>query len=202
MQLVLMALFCASVRRDSVSLLKFPFRSHVNIFSCEIPYVYRLRYSYSYSFSYVSFQYSIVLFIFMLSMLFLIAVIHPFLLYLMLSSPCIDDSTKSSMLASLLVPFFQDIYILCHLSDIRSCASLSTFLSFYSICLIFCLVHFKNGLEYLTSRKAEILIPLMRFLLKNLVSRSFLVRLRYSFLAFSFISICLIISGSNIPKYL
>ena len=31
-----MALSCAAIRRDSVSLLKFPFLSHVHVLSCEI----------------------------------------------------------------------------------------------------------------------------------------------------------------------
>ena len=31
-----MALFCVVFRRDSVSLLKFPFLGHVQVFSCEI----------------------------------------------------------------------------------------------------------------------------------------------------------------------
>ena len=34
--LVLMALFCADIRRGSVSLLKFPFLSHNRVFSCEM----------------------------------------------------------------------------------------------------------------------------------------------------------------------
>ena len=34
--LVLMVLSCAPIRRDSVSLLKFPFLSHVQVLSCEI----------------------------------------------------------------------------------------------------------------------------------------------------------------------
>ena len=34
--LVLMALFCAAIRRDSVSLWKFPFLSQVQVFSCEM----------------------------------------------------------------------------------------------------------------------------------------------------------------------
>ena len=34
--LVLTALFCAAIRRDSVSFLKFPFLSHVQVLSCEI----------------------------------------------------------------------------------------------------------------------------------------------------------------------
>ena len=40
--LVLMALFCAAIRRDSVSLLKFPFLSHVLVFSCEMSLFSRL----------------------------------------------------------------------------------------------------------------------------------------------------------------
>ena len=35
--LVLMVSFCAAIRRDSVSLLKFPFLSYVQVFSCKIP---------------------------------------------------------------------------------------------------------------------------------------------------------------------
>ena len=45
-------------------------------------------------------------------------------------------------------------------------------------------------------------IPLMRFLLQGLVSRSFLVRLRCSFIIFSFIFACLMRYAFNIPKYL
>ena len=31
-----MALFCAAIRKDAGSLLKFPFLSHIQVFSCEI----------------------------------------------------------------------------------------------------------------------------------------------------------------------
>ena len=41
--LVLMALFCAAIWRDSVSLLKFPFLSHVQVLSCEILFISRLN---------------------------------------------------------------------------------------------------------------------------------------------------------------
>ena len=34
-----MALSCAAIRRDSVSLLKFPFLSHVLVLSCEILFI-------------------------------------------------------------------------------------------------------------------------------------------------------------------
>ena len=45
--LVLMALFCAAIRRNSVSLLKLPYFSHVEIFWCEISLVCCLKYPYS-----------------------------------------------------------------------------------------------------------------------------------------------------------
>ena len=41
--LVLMALFCAAIRRDSVSLLKFPFLSHVQVLLCEMLSISRLK---------------------------------------------------------------------------------------------------------------------------------------------------------------
>ena len=40
------------------------------------------------------------------------------------------------------------------------------------------------------------------FLQQNLVSRSFIVLLRYSFCTFSFIFVCLMVSAPNIPRYL
>ena len=40
--LVLTALFCAAIRRDSVFLLKFPFLSHVQVLSCEMLFISRL----------------------------------------------------------------------------------------------------------------------------------------------------------------
>ena len=42
-----MALFCAAIRRDLVSLLRLPFLSHVLVFSWEISLEYRLKYPYS-----------------------------------------------------------------------------------------------------------------------------------------------------------
>ena len=41
--LVLIALFCAAIRRDSVSLLRFPFLCHVHVFLCEMSIVSRLK---------------------------------------------------------------------------------------------------------------------------------------------------------------
>ena len=42
-----MALFCAAVRRDSDSLLKLPFLCHIQVFSCEMSLVCRLKCPYS-----------------------------------------------------------------------------------------------------------------------------------------------------------
>ena len=81
--LVFMALFCAAIRRDLVSLLKFPFHRHFLVFSCEISSVCRSKYPYSRFSFHFGFLIIIVLLIFMLSVLFLIAVIILSLLYLM-----------------------------------------------------------------------------------------------------------------------
>ena len=40
--LVLMALFCAAIRRDSISLFKYPFLSNIQVFTCKILLVSRL----------------------------------------------------------------------------------------------------------------------------------------------------------------
>ena len=45
--LVLMALFCAAIRRDSVSLLRSLFLRHFQVFSCEMSLVCRLKCQYS-----------------------------------------------------------------------------------------------------------------------------------------------------------
>ena len=41
--LVLMALFCVALRRHSVSPLRFPFLSHIQVFSCEMLLISRLK---------------------------------------------------------------------------------------------------------------------------------------------------------------
>ena len=76
---------CATIRRDSVSLLMFPFLSHVLVFPCEMSSVCRLKYPYSCFSSHTCFV-VIVLLNFMLSMLFLVTVIRLSLLFWMHSS--------------------------------------------------------------------------------------------------------------------
>ena len=77
-----------------------------------------------------------------------------------------------------------------------------SFLVLWSICLSSSLVYFKNGPEYLTRNTAQVFIPLIRSQFHSFVSSNFLVHLRYSFLIFSFISSCFMLSAFNIPKYL
>ena len=108
-----MALFCAAIRRDSVFLLRFPFRRHIEVFSCDIWPVCHLKYPYSYFSSHFYFLVIVVLFVPILSLLLLAAVICLSLPFLMLSSSTrIDAFTLSLMLASLLPPSFFDIYSL------------------------------------------------------------------------------------------
>ena len=60
------------------------------------------------------------------------------------------------------------------------------FLVLWFICLSSFLIHLKNGTKYPTRGTTQLFIPLMRFLLQRLALRSFLIRLRYSFLSFLF----------------
>ena len=68
-----MALFCAAIRRDSVSLLKFPFLSHVQVFSFEILFISRLKHPLSCFSSRFCFLVSFILLVTMLSVSFLMA---------------------------------------------------------------------------------------------------------------------------------
>ena len=90
---------------------------------------------------------------------------------------------------------------LCHLSDKVLCIVIY-FLVLCFIRLSSSLVHFKNSPAYLTMKIVQVFIPFLRFLLQTLVSRSFLILPRFSFLIFFFISICPMVSVTNILKYL
>ena len=110
--LVLMALFYASIRSDSVSLLKFPFLSHIHVFSCEMLLVSRLKCPYGCFSSHFCFLTISVLLIHVLSVLFLVAIISlppHFSMYSL--SRCIDASALFSILANPL-PLFLDTYSL------------------------------------------------------------------------------------------
>ena len=109
--LVLIALSCAAIRRDSVSLLKFPFRSHVHVLSCEILFMSRLKRPWSCFPSHVCFLVIVILLFIVFLASFLVAVMSPpscFRIYSL--SRCMDASTLSSMLASPLPPSFLETY--------------------------------------------------------------------------------------------
>ena len=72
-----MALFCAAIRRGSVSLLKFPFLSHVQVLSCEMLFISRLKRPWSCFPSHFCFLVVVILLYIVLSVLFLMAVISP-----------------------------------------------------------------------------------------------------------------------------
>ena len=93
------------------------------------------------------------------------------------------------MLASPLPSTFLDTL---SMSSLRCTASwiVINLLVLSSIYLSYPLVHFKNGLKYLTRGTAQMFISLMKFLQQNLVLRSFLVLLRCSFHIFIFIFVC------------
>ena len=99
-------LFCAAIRIDSVSLLRFHFPNHIHVFSWEISPVCPIQLLF-YSFLVPSI---VALFVLMLSLMSLADVLS-LLVFLMLSW-CfrIDGSTQSSILTRLLPPSFLNAY--------------------------------------------------------------------------------------------
>ena len=74
--LVLMALFYAAIRRDPVSLLKFSFLSHIQVFLCEMLLISHLKHTVLFFFPFY-FLVIVILLVFVLSVSFLVAVISP-----------------------------------------------------------------------------------------------------------------------------
>ena len=103
------SLFCAAVRKDSVSLFGFPFLGHIQVFPPEISSVCHLKYSsnhFSYNFC---FEVIVVLLIFVL---FLLGVIRPFLLFYIVVLEFLYWYIKAivNVGASSLCPSFLDTY--------------------------------------------------------------------------------------------
>ena len=123
-------LFCAAIRKDSVSLLRLRFLSRVQACSCEISLVCPLKYLYSFSSSHFCFPAIFILLLLVLSVMFLVRVVSLTLrLFMQSSSHCIDASTLSWMLASPLLPFFlTNTVCLRHLWDVMLYASSWVFL--------------------------------------------------------------------------
>ena len=106
------------------------------------------------------------------------------------------------MLAILFLSFFL-IHIFCQrrLWDVMPYVLSLIFLSLVHL-FEFVSDPLEKGPEYLTSGKAQVCIPLIRFLPESFVSSSFLVLLRYSFWILPFICTCLMVSAFKMPKYL
>ena len=121
--------FCAAVRRDTDSLLRFSFLSHIQAFLCEISIVCRFKYPY-YSFSsHFRFLVIIVLPIPVLFVLFLVVVIS--LLCSFLCSLRVVVSISGHRLVCwwvLFLFFLTHIVYLCYLWDDKPCASSLVFL--------------------------------------------------------------------------
>ena len=179
-----MVSFCAAIRRDSISLLRFPFLNHVKLFSCEISLVFRSKCPCSCFSSHFCF---LVLFCFLF---FLFVFVFLFLFFLCLCSlqlvflcPFLDGLRvvasmyqRNPQYWQVLSPLFSwCLLFVSYLGCMALCIVMS-FLVLWSICWSSSLVHFKNNPEDLTRGTAQGLILLRIFLRYN-----FLVLLRYSF---------------------
>ena len=98
----------------------------------------------------------------------------------------IDASTLSWMLKRLRSPSFLDTYNLS-VSFLR-CKTISIIMTFFcSLVYLFMFsVHFKCVPEYFTTGIAQVFIHSMKFLLSSMISGSFIVLVRYSFIYFLF----------------
>ena len=175
-----MTLFSAAIRRNSVSLLRFPFLSHFQVFLWEISFVVWsvLRvFSFPFLFSdYFCFIATRIVSIF---------------------SDCCNQSSSA-----LVYVIFESFYR-CINTILNACESSSTFLTLslstlslgcMALCIVMNVLFFGPFVEVLLWSilrmvpsilwdvgTAQIFIPLMRFLLCSLVSSCFLVLQKYSF---------------------
>ena len=143
-----MALFCAAVRRDSVSPLRFPFFIHVQVFSCEISLICHLKYSYNCFSTHFCFL-VILLLIIVWFVSFLVVVISLSLLFFYVvfesSYRCIDAVFNAGESSSI----FFSWHILSLLSLV--CKALSIVISFlvlWSICWSSFLLYFNYYYYY------------------------------------------------------
>ena len=148
-------------------------------------------------FCHFCFLFIAVLLIIVLFVLFLSSVFSLALFFL-----CYPRDILSRYQRNLKCFFSWHIYPVYIVSGCKALCIVMGFRVLWFICWSSSLVHFKNDTEYLTKRTAKLFIPLMRSLLYSLVSSSFFVLPRHSFFIFSFISACLMVSASNISKYL
>ena len=173
-----MALFCTAIKRDSVSLLRFPFLCHVQVFSFESSLFCCLKCPYGFSSNFC----------------FLVLSVDAWVV-------CIDFGRSNQSSSAFFHVVFESLYW-CIDAIFNPGKSPSSFFSWhiqsvYVICGIYSPMHryeFSCSLVHLfqflpcplqewsrISYNLISYIPLMRFLLYSLVSSSFLVLLEYSF---------------------
>ena len=176
--LVLTALFCAAIRKESVSLLRFPFFNHVHVFSCKIPLVSRLIKPCSCLLSIFFFvdvyvvcivaghcnlSLSMIVYVIFVSLYrYINAIFNPGKTFYFFFSWHLQ-----SMSALRCKAFYTIVNCLVHLSTSWSSS-----------------IHLKNFSEYLTSKTAQEFISLMGSLRCSCVLSSFLVPLWNSFFSF------------------
>ena len=176
--------FCCYQKRFSFSLkVSFFFSPCLKVFWWEISLVCCLKYPYSCFSFHFCFLLIVGLLIFVLFMAFLFAIISLSLQFFS-SNRRINAIFNASVFFLLLFlwhitlsPSFLGCKVLC---------IVMYFLVLCSICWSSFLVHFKICPKYLTRGTAQVFTPLTRFLLYSLVSSSFLVLQKYSFLFFLF----------------
>ena len=147
-----MALCCAALKRDSVSLFVFPLLGHVQAISRPILPVYRLKYSLSCFLRIFLFE-ILLLCVFMLTLLLLATVISFSLLFsLQFSSLLIVASTQSLMLSSTL-PLLDTYFLSISSVGFKVLCIVINFLVLGSFCLSFppipCTFKERSNVSYL-----------------------------------------------------
>ena len=154
--LCIFTFFWAAIWRDSISLLKCPFLSHVQVSLCEILLGCCMKYPYSCFSSYFCFLVIIFLLIMMLAMLVTIIRLSLFSFYVVINSLywCIHAifSTAESS-SSFLSRHILSIYVIFRMWSKVKWFVIS-FLVLWFICASSFLIYFKNGPKYLTRRTA------------------------------------------------
>ena len=135
--LVLTALFCAVIRKDSVSLLRFSFLSNVQVFSCEISHIYHLKCSCSYFFQCLFSAY------FCSVDAWVVCII---------SGRC--NQSSSAMMHRRFLQCWWVLFLLLFCLRHKALNIIMIFLVLFFFCLNSSFTHFKNRPEYLTRRTA------------------------------------------------
>ena len=180
-QLVLMALFCAAIRRNSVSLLRFPLLIPIQLYpsaclSLEISIeLFFFPFLFSGYFCSVDACVDCIVSNHCIQSSFALSYVVFLLLYRCINAILNADKSSSSFF-SRKIQSVRVIYGGCKARWI-----VMSFLVLWFIFFSSSLILFKNGPEYLMRWTAQEFISLMRFLSCSFVSSSFLVLLRHSF---------------------